>query len=108
MHEAAGRTGVVDAALVQVVPGSRAAGPALTVQCGQGDNLMVHAAIAQAKQGEVLVLTMPEPRPVALVGELLATQAQRVGVAALLVDAACVTSSSCRSSGCRSGRDTFG
>ena len=37
---------------------------------------MVHAAVAEAEPGEVLVLTMPEPRPVALVGDLLATQAQ--------------------------------
>ena len=49
---------------------------------------MVHAAVAEAEPGEVLVLTMPEPRPVALVGELLATQAKGRGVAALLVDAA--------------------
>ena len=49
---------------------------------------MVHAAIAEAEPGEVLVLTMPEPAPVALVGELLATQARGRGVAALLVDAA--------------------
>jgi len=70
------------------VPGSRAAGPARTVHCGQGDNLMVHAAVAEAEPGEVLVLTMPEPTPVALVGELLATQAKGRGVAAILVDAA--------------------
>ena len=88
VHEAAGRAPVVDAPLVQVVPSSRAAGPARTVRCGQDDNLMVHAAVAEAEPGEVLVLTMPEPRPVALVGELLATQAKVVGVAALLVDAA--------------------
>ena len=74
--------------LVQVVPGSRAAGPARTVRCAQNDNLMVHAAVAEAEAGEVLVLTMPEPAPVALVGELIATQAQVKGVAALLVDAA--------------------
>jgi 4-hydroxy-4-methyl-2-oxoglutarate aldolase len=88
VHEAAARAPVVDVALVQIVPGSRAAGPARTVRCGQGDNLMVHAAIAEAEPGEVLVLTMPEPAPVALVGELLATQALGRGVAALLVDAA--------------------
>jgi 4-hydroxy-4-methyl-2-oxoglutarate aldolase len=88
VHEAAGRAPVVDVPLVQVVPGSRAAGPARTVRCGQDDNLMVHAAVAEAEPGEVLVLTMPEPRPVALVGELLATQANVAGVAALLVDAA--------------------
>jgi 4-hydroxy-4-methyl-2-oxoglutarate aldolase len=49
---------------------------------------MVHAAVAEALPGEVLVLTMPEPAPIALVGELLATQAKGRGAAALLVDAA--------------------
>ncbi len=88
VHEAAARSPVVDVELVQVIPGSRAAGPARTVRCGQGDNLMVHAAVAEAEPGEVLVLTMPEPAPVALVGDLLATQAKGRGVAALLVDAA--------------------
>ena len=88
VHEAAGRARVVDAPLIQIVPGSRAAGAARTVLCGQDDNLMVHAAVAEAEPGEVLVLTMPEPGPVALVGELLATQAKVAGVAALLVDAA--------------------
>jgi len=88
VHEAAARSPVVDVELVQVVPGSRAAGPARTVVCGQDDNLMVHAAVAEAEPGEVLVLSMPEPRPVALVGELLATQAKGRGVAAVLVDAA--------------------
>ena len=88
VHEAGGRSPLVDVQLVQILPGSRAAGPARTVRCGQGDNLMVHAAVAEAEAGEVLVLTMPEPEPVALVGELLATQALGRGVAALLVDAA--------------------
>ena len=88
VHEAGGRAPLVDVPLIQVLPGSRAAGPARTVRCGQDDNLMVHAAMAAAQPGEVLVLTMPEPAPVALVGELLATQAKGRGVAALLVDAA--------------------
>jgi 4-hydroxy-4-methyl-2-oxoglutarate aldolase len=86
VYEAGGRRGYVDADLVQVVPGSRAAGPARTVRCGQDDNLMVHAAMAEVRPGEVLVLAMPEPRPVALVGELLATQAKAHGAAAILVD----------------------
>ena len=88
VHEAAGRSQVVDLDLVQIVPGSRAAGPARTVRCGQDDNLMVHAAVAEAEPGEVLVLTMPEPKPVALVGDLLATQMKGRGIAAVLVDAA--------------------
>jgi len=88
VHEAARHSQVVDVDLVQIVPSSRAAGPARTVRCGQDDNLMVHAAVAEAEPGEVLVLTMPEPRPIALVGDLLATQMKGRGVAAVLVDAA--------------------
>jgi 4-hydroxy-4-methyl-2-oxoglutarate aldolase len=87
VYEAGGRRGYVDAELIQVLPGSRVAGPARTVRCGQDDNLMVHAAMAEVQPGEVLVLTMPEPRSVALVGELLATQAKAHGAAGVLVDA---------------------
>ena len=86
VYEAAGREGLVDLALHRIVPGSRAAGPARPVLCGQDDNLMVHAAIAHAQPGDVLVLTMPDPAPVAMVGDLLATQAKAQGVAALLID----------------------
>jgi 4-hydroxy-4-methyl-2-oxoglutarate aldolase len=88
VYEASGREGLVDLDLHQLIPGSRAAGPARTVRCGQGDNLMVHAVMDRTQPGDVLVLTMPEPEPVALIGELLATQARGRGVAALLVDAA--------------------
>jgi 4-hydroxy-4-methyl-2-oxoglutarate aldolase len=48
---------------------------------------MVHAVMDRVQPGDVLVVTMPEPAPVALVGELLATQAAHRGVAAMLVDA---------------------
>jgi 4-hydroxy-4-methyl-2-oxoglutarate aldolase len=88
VHEASGRTGIVDADLVQLVPGSRVAGRARTVRCGRGDNLMVHAALSEVEPGEVLVLTMPEAAPVALVGELIAIQALHRKVAGILVDAA--------------------
>jgi 4-hydroxy-4-methyl-2-oxoglutarate aldolase len=57
------------------------------VRCGQGDNLMVHAVMDRIEPGDIVVLTMPEPEPVALVGDLLATQAKVAGAAALLVDA---------------------
>jgi 4-hydroxy-4-methyl-2-oxoglutarate aldolase len=88
VYEASGREGLIDADLQQLIPGSRAAGPARTVRCGQGDNLMVHAVMDRAQPGDVLVLTMPDPEPVALIGDLLMTQAKAKGVAALLVDAA--------------------
>jgi 4-hydroxy-4-methyl-2-oxoglutarate aldolase len=88
VHEAAGRTGVIDVPLTQVVPGSRVAGPARIALCAAGDNSMVHAVIAHAEPGDVLVLTSSEPAAVALVGELLATQAQTQRVAGILVDGA--------------------
>jgi len=88
VHEAAGRTGIVDIPLVQIVPGSRVAGPARTALCAPGDNTMVHAVVAHASPGDVLVLTSAEPAPVALVGELLVTQARARGVAGILVDGA--------------------
>jgi 4-hydroxy-4-methyl-2-oxoglutarate aldolase len=88
VYEASGRQGLVDVDLRRIVPGSRACGPARTVRCGQDDNLMVHAAMARLQPGEVLVLTMPEPAAVALLGDLLATQAKVRGAAAILVDAA--------------------
>jgi 4-hydroxy-4-methyl-2-oxoglutarate aldolase len=88
VYEAAGREGIVDAPLHRIIPGSRAAGRARTALCGQDDNLMVHAAMASLEPGDVLVLAMPEPAPVALVGDLLATQAKARGAAAILVDGA--------------------
>jgi 4-hydroxy-4-methyl-2-oxoglutarate aldolase len=88
VYEAAGRQGLIDIPLIQLLPGSRIAGPARTVLCGQDDNLMVHAVIEQVQPGEVLVLSMPESGPVALIGELLATQVKVRKAAGILVDAA--------------------
>jgi 4-hydroxy-4-methyl-2-oxoglutarate aldolase len=88
VYEASGREGLIDAPLIQLIPHSRAAGPARTALCGQDDNLMAHAAIEHIQPGEVLVIAMPEPAPVALIGELLATQVKVKQAAAILVDAA--------------------
>jgi 4-hydroxy-4-methyl-2-oxoglutarate aldolase len=88
VYEAGGRGGYLDVDLHQIVAGSRVAGPARTVRCGQDDNLMVHAVMERIVPGEVIVVTMPAPRAVALVGDLLATQARVAGAAALLIDAA--------------------
>jgi 4-hydroxy-4-methyl-2-oxoglutarate aldolase len=88
VYEASGRQGLVDADFRQLIPGSRACGPARTVRCGQDDNLMIHAAMSRVRPGEVLVLTMPKPAPIALIGDLLATQAQAHGAVAILNDAA--------------------
>jgi 4-hydroxy-4-methyl-2-oxoglutarate aldolase len=88
VHEAAGRTGIVDFALTQVVPGSRVAGPARIALCAPRDNTMAHAIIAHANRGDILVLTSTDPEPYALIGDLMATQAQARGVAGILVDGA--------------------
>lgn len=99
VYEASGRQGLIEAELVQLIAGSRICGPARTVLCGQGDNLMVHAAMAHLQPGEVLVLTMPEPAPVALIGDLLATQAGYRQAAGVLVDAAIRDSDELRAMG---------
>jgi 4-hydroxy-4-methyl-2-oxoglutarate aldolase len=88
VFEASGRCGLIDFELERIVPGTRAAGPARTVLCGDADNLMVHAALAHVRPGDVLVLTRPVATPVAMVGDLLVTQAKVRGVAAILVDGA--------------------
>ncbi len=88
VYEASGREGLINAPLIQLLPNSRVAGFARTALCGQDDNLMVHAVIEQIQPGEVLVLSMPEATPVALIGELLATQVKVQCAAAILVDAA--------------------
>jgi 4-hydroxy-4-methyl-2-oxoglutarate aldolase len=88
VYEASGRESLIDVSFELAGGCARAAGPARTVRCGQGDNLAVHAAMIVLAPGEVLVLTMPEPAPVALLGDLLATQARVRGAVAVLVDAA--------------------
>ena len=88
VHEAQGKTGPRRPPARAGRPRSRVAGRARTALCGNGDNLMVHAAVAHAEPGDVLVLTMPDPTAVALVGDLLATQALDQGVAGMLVDGA--------------------
>jgi 4-hydroxy-4-methyl-2-oxoglutarate aldolase len=85
---ASGREGLIDAPWIQVLANSCVAGPARTALCGQDDNLMVHAVIEYIQPGEVLVLSMPESTPVALIGELLATQVKVKQAAGILVDAA--------------------
>jgi 4-hydroxy-4-methyl-2-oxoglutarate aldolase len=88
LYEASGREGLIDFSLIQLLPGTRVAGPARTVLCGQDDNLMVHAVIEHIQPGEILVLAMPQPSPTALIGELLATQVKVRGAGGILVDAA--------------------
>jgi 4-hydroxy-4-methyl-2-oxoglutarate aldolase len=88
VYEAYGRRGLLNVDLFPVAPGRGVAGPARIAMCGQGDNRAVHEVMAYAQPGEILVLTMPVAAPVALFGDLLATQAVAAGVAGVLVNAA--------------------
>lgn len=88
VYEAYGRRGLLDVDLIPLAAGRRVAGPARIALCGQHDNRTVHEVMTHLRPGEILVLTMPEAAPVALFGDLLATQAQTAGAAGVLVNAA--------------------
>jgi 4-hydroxy-4-methyl-2-oxoglutarate aldolase len=63
----------------------RVAGPAFTVRCAPGDNLMLHAAIYRAEPGSVLVVEAGD-LDYALAGGNVCAVAQRRGIAALVTD----------------------
>jgi 4-hydroxy-4-methyl-2-oxoglutarate aldolase len=84
VHEAMGRTGLVGASLRPLQDGARIAGSAVTVLCWPGDNLMIHAAIEQCREGDVLVVTTVSPSLDGSFGELFATALQRRGVRGLV------------------------
>jgi 4-hydroxy-4-methyl-2-oxoglutarate aldolase len=88
VYEAYGRRGLLDVELFPLAPGRSVAGPARIALCGQGDNRAVHELMPHVRPGEIVVLTMPVAAPVALFGDLLATQARTAGAAGVLVDAA--------------------
>lgn len=66
-------------------PPPRVAGPAFTVQCPPGDNLMLHAAIYRAEPGSVVVVESGDV-DYALAGGNVCAVAQRRGVVAFVVD----------------------
>jgi 4-hydroxy-4-methyl-2-oxoglutarate aldolase len=86
-HEAQGRSGLLDPQLRPIQEGARRAGPAVTVACPPGDNLMIHLAVEHCRPGDVLVLAMTPPTGDGVLGELLATSLRAHGVIAAVVDA---------------------
>ena len=72
VHEAQGRSGLLLPYMRPVYPAARVAGSAVTVLCGAGDNLMIHAAIAVVQTGDVLVVTTFSESTDGMFGELLA------------------------------------
>ncbi|WUQ64940.1 4-carboxy-4-hydroxy-2-oxoadipate aldolase/oxaloacetate decarboxylase [Streptomyces canus] len=80
VSEAMGRTGLLGPAVRPVQQGVRVAGTAVTVIGWPGDNLMIHAAVEQCGEGDVLVVTTTSPCTDGLFGELFATALQQRGV----------------------------
>jgi len=66
-------------------PVSRIAGPAFTVRCPPGDNLMLHAAIYRAPAGSVIVVESGD-LDYALAGGNVCAVAQRRGIAGFVLD----------------------
>ncbi|MFT4235931.1 MAG: 4-carboxy-4-hydroxy-2-oxoadipate aldolase/oxaloacetate decarboxylase [Microbacterium sp.] len=80
VHEAAGRTGLVRPGIRPIQQGARIAGTAVTVLSWPGDNLMIHAAIEQCQDGDVLVVTTTSPSTDGAFGSLFASALKTRGV----------------------------
>src|ERR1700733_15592752 len=87
IHEAQGRTGAMTPYMRPIYPSARVSGPAVTVLCHPGDNLMIHAAIEVCKPGDVLVVAPLSDSTDGMFGELLGVSCLAHGVVGLIIDA---------------------
>ncbi|CAL9362306.1 4-carboxy-4-hydroxy-2-oxoadipate aldolase [Streptomyces sp. enrichment culture] len=86
VSEAMGRTGLLGSHLRPIQQDTRIAGTAVTVLSWPGDNLMIHAAVEQCGEGDILVVTTTSPSTDGLFGELFATALQQRGVRGLIIN----------------------
>ena len=87
VHEAQNRTGLMRPCMRPIYATAKIAGPAVTVSCQPGDNLMIHAAVEVCQAGDVLVVTTTSESTDGMFGDLLGSSLLARGVAGLIIDA---------------------
>lgn len=86
IYEANGQRGALDPAIRQMAPGLNLCGPAWTVRCQSADNLTLHAAVAHAQPGDVLVADVGDYTDAGHWGEILTVAATARQIAGLVIN----------------------